>query len=95
MCGLALTISAMSKTLKPVVVGNSTGFGLDDDTGRKFKQPGLGKLGDYVDVHRFESGFFDTETCSKLVLGGSDVAHITVLPNPELSVLCHDAVLML
>ena len=57
MRGLALTISAMGKTLKPVVVGKATDFGIDDNTGRRLKHPriwevpGLGKLGDYIDVH--------------------------------------------
>jgi hypothetical protein len=92
-----LTSAAAGRTLKPVVVGKTRDFGLEGDTGRKLKQmrewviPGLGKLGDFLDIHSNASGFFDTETYSRLVLSTCIGNHAKDQERNVWSLLLHDA----
>ena len=89
--------AAAGRTLKPVVVGKAKDFGDPGDGGRKLKQmrewviPGLGRLGDHIDIHANDSGFFDTKTHSDLVLSGTVAAHAKEHQAGEWSLFLHDA----
>jgi hypothetical protein len=72
-CNGVSTSTVIGRTLEPVV-GKARDSGKEDDSGLNSKQmcnyesPGIGWLGDYPDIHANESGFFDAETYSALVL---------------------------
>jgi hypothetical protein len=80
-----------------VLVGKTDDFGCEGDGGRKLKQmrawviPGLGRLGDHIDIHSNDSGFFDTPTYSDLVLAGIVSEHAKQQQADQWSLLLHDA----
>jgi len=96
-CSIALTSTAAGRTLKPVVAGKTKDFGDQGDGGRKLKQmrklviPGLGRLGDHIDIHSNDSGVFDTRTYSDLALSGTVGALVKEQQSGEWSLLLHDA----
>ena len=75
-CILILISTANGQTLKPAVVGKGDEFGQDELGYYKLKSlrewaiPGLGRLGDFLEINSNASGFFDAQTYSKLVLHG-------------------------